>query len=98
MELNEFQEQSVSAIKARLGKKGIELNTDMLLIHLVEEFGGIAQQIMNKKLKRRELDVNNIAEEISDCMILLSALAKQFDINLDQALNNKLNELRNKTN
>lgn len=96
MKIDEFQSEAIEAIQNRLDKKGVKPNVDLTMTHLMEEFGEIASQINNNKLKRREVNVENIGEEISDCIMLLMLLAHQYDINLEEALTNKLNEVKNK--
>lgn len=96
MELKEIEKKAIETVKERLNKKEIEPNIDLTMTHLMEEIGEIAQQINNKKLKRKEQDLNNLGEEISDSIILLMYLAHQHDINLEHALLNKIEEIKNK--
>lgn len=96
MEIKKLQEKSVEAVKQRLSINQIPLNDELLTIHLMEEAGELAQQIMNKKLKRREIDLQNLGEEISDCMILLMNLAKIHNIDLEKAVLDKIKEVENK--
>ena len=96
MEIKGAQEKTVKLIEERLKKKGLKSDVDLVMTHLVEEFGEIAFQINNGKLKRKEVDVNNIGEEISDCMMLLMMLAKHYNIDLEKALINKMEEVSKK--
>lgn len=96
MEIKEIQKKSVEAVKNRLKKKGIVLDNELILIHLMEESGEIAQQIMNKKLDRKEMDIDNLGEEIADCMILLMTLASQFNLDIEKELLDKITDVNNK--
>ena len=96
MEFNEISNKAVEVIEERLTKKQIKSNIDLTMTHLIEEFGEIASQINNGKLKRREVEVKNIGEEISDCIILLMMLARQYNIDLETELLNKIEEVKNK--
>ncbi|MBU1987854.1 MAG: MazG-like family protein, partial [Nanoarchaeota archaeon] len=71
MKIQELQEMSIKAIKDRCSRLGIERTEETMMIHFMEEFGELAKQIMNKKLKKKEIDLKNVAEELSDCFILL---------------------------
>ena len=90
MEIKDIQERAVEAVNFRCEKIGIERTEDILMIHLIEEFGELAKQLMNEKLKKKEINVTNAAEEISDCLILLFNLADHFGINLEKSLSNKI--------
>ena len=66
------------------------------MLHLVEELGELSKQIVNEKLKRREKDIKNVAEEISDCIILLMLLANQHNINLEKEILDKIEDIKTK--
>lgn len=96
MEIKELQKESVEIIENRLKKSNLTPNIDLTLSHLVEEFGEIAFQINNGKMRRKEVDVHNIGEEISDCIILLMMLSKQYNIDIESALVDKMEEIKDK--
>jgi NTP pyrophosphatase (non-canonical NTP hydrolase) len=96
MDIEELQKQAMEGARKRLSKVKLEPNIDLTMTHLMEEIGEVASQINNKKLKRREFDINNLGEEISDSIILLSLLAEQHDINLEEAISKKLKEIEHK--
>ena len=47
MEIKGAQEKTVKLIEERLKKKGLKSDVDLVMTHLVEEFGEIAFQINN---------------------------------------------------
>jgi NTP pyrophosphatase (non-canonical NTP hydrolase) len=96
MEFEIIRKKAVECVEVRLSKNKIKNNIDLTLTHLIEEFGELALQINNGKLKRKEVDVDNIGEEISDCIILLIMLSKQYNINLEKVLLNKIEIIKNK--
>ncbi|MFH1425375.1 MAG: MazG nucleotide pyrophosphohydrolase domain-containing protein [archaeon] len=98
MEFKEIQQKAVGAVKERLERKEISWDDEILIIHLMEESGELAAQIMNRKLKRREMDIKNIGEEIADCIIILMNLAEVHEIDLEKYLLNKIEDVRNKLN
>ena len=96
MEINELQERAVEAVKQRLTKLGVDYNEELGMLHLIEEVGELARQIVNKKLKRKEIDTNNVGEEIADCMILLMSLGDYYNLNLDKFILDKIEDIKNK--
>ncbi|MFZ5955423.1 MAG: MazG nucleotide pyrophosphohydrolase domain-containing protein [Nanoarchaeota archaeon] len=96
MEISELQKKISEAILSRLDKKNVEPSVELSMLHLIEEVGELSKQIVNEKLKRKEIDVANIGEEISDCIIMLMFLAKQFNLNIEKCLINKIEELKKK--
>ena len=96
MEFEEIERKAIECVETRLSRKNIKNNIDLTLTHLIEEFGELALQINNGKLKRKEVDVKNIGEEISDCIILLLMLSKQYNIDIEKSLLNKIEIIKNK--
>ena len=94
MEINELQKKSaeiISKIDEKLNTKHTDENT---IIHLTEELGEIARQINNKNIRHIEQDKENLAEEIADVIILTNKLADNYNINVEKAIENKLNKLK----
>lgn len=96
MEIKELQNKAVETVKERLAKKDLRPSIELSMLHLVEELGELTSQIMNGKLKRKEVNIKNIGEEISDCVIMLMVLADQYDINLEKEILEKIKEIKNK--
>lgn len=94
MEIKEIQKKAIEAIETRLNKKNIKHDVNLTLTHLIEEFGEIARGINNVKLKRKDIDIDNLGREISDCIILLLNLAKQYNIDIESTILNKIEEIR----
>jgi len=93
MDIKEIQKKAVEIIETRLSKKEVEPNVDLTMTHLIEEIGELASQINNKKMKRKEFDLHNIGEEIADCILLLTYLAKQHNLNIEDSLKDKIKSL-----
>jgi len=94
MELNEFQKRSTEMIEKIDGKVNRDHNVDLTIIHLVEELGEIARIIYNEKTKRVPVSKEAIGGEFADSFMLLSHLATKFDVDLQQAMNKKMEELK----
>lgn len=57
---------------------------------LVEEVGEVAAEIKKTwSPNYPDLTVDKLSEELADAFVLLSALASQFDIDLEQAMRSK---------
>ncbi len=98
MNLNELQKESeeiINKIDEKLGTKHHDENT---LIHLSEEFGEIARQINNKNIRKFPVDQENLKEEIADVLLLLTKIANNNQINLEEAVKNKIEKLRQRHN
>jgi len=98
MDLKDFQKQSGELIEKIDAKHSGIHDADTTIIHILEELGEIARQLYNQKIGRDKLDKENLAEEISDCMILLSQLARNFDIDIEKSVENKLQKLKERFN
>ncbi len=73
-------------------------DSDTTIIHLMEEIGEISRQLYSKKIGRTEIDIKNLEEEIADCIMLLNRLATLYNIDVDEAINNKIFELKKRHN
>ena len=98
MELKEFQRDAVELIKKIDDKHRGKHDSDTTIIHIVEEIGEVARQLYNEKIGRDKLNKENIAEEISDCMLLLTQLAHNFNIDIENAIKLKMKKLKKRHN
>lgn len=94
MIIEKFQDKCVKAVNEVDKKLGITHNNETTMIHLTEELGEIARQITNPKLKRSEIDKENLSEELADVVLLISKLADNNQINLEESIEKKIKELK----
>ena len=94
MELNEFQRRTSEMIGQIDKKAGRNHDVDLTIVHLVEELGEIARIIYNEKTKRVPVSKDAIGGEFIDSLMLLSHLATKFDVDLQQATEKKMEELK----
>jgi len=73
-------------------------NAETTFIHLVEELGEIARQLTNEKIGRDKLNKEKLSEEIADCMIFLSKLSDNYNLDLEKAIENKIKKLKERFN
>jgi len=73
-----------------------ELTPELVFLHLSEEVGEIARQLVNKNLAIREYDEGNLKEEIIQAMLDLFVLSEVHGIDLPTALTRKIEETAKK--
>ncbi len=96
MDIKSFQKE-VEELFNKISKRRKNKHTkEEIFIHLVEEIGEIARQLINKKIKRKKFDIKNLEEEISDSILFLTYLASLHKINLDKSLKNEIKKLKTK--
>ena len=96
--LNEFQELTVKIVKDLDKKYNMNHDKDATMHHLCEELGEIAREIFNDKTGRAKIDLENLKGEFVDVMVLISYLAHLHGIKLDDALQYKLNNFKERFN
>jgi NTP pyrophosphatase (non-canonical NTP hydrolase) len=79
--------------KKRVATFGIQLTPEIVFLHLSEEIGEIARQLVNKNLPMRDYDESNLKEEITQAMLDLLVLSEVFKIDLAKALDKKMDEM-----
>ncbi len=94
MEIKELQEKAEEIINKIDNKLEFRHNNKNIIIHLTEEFGEISRQILNPELKRQEIDIENLKEEIADIMLLLSKLANNNNIDIEKSITSKIKKLK----
>lgn len=99
MDINAFQ-QSVTEIFDAIAKKpGWQRHTkETLYIHLVEEVGELARQIINQHHRQKKYDENNLKEEMADIIMLLSVLASEYKVDLSTECEQKIRRMKEKHN
>jgi NTP pyrophosphatase (non-canonical NTP hydrolase) len=65
-----------------------------VFLHLSEEIGEIARQLVNKNLVMREYEESNIKEEIAQAILDLLVLSEIHSIDLPEALTRKIEQMR----
>lgn len=82
---------------ARAAKFDAELTPELVFLHLQEEIGEIARQLVNQKMPAfRKYDPENLKEEITQALLDLILLSKLFDIDLASAISKKIDNMRSR--
>ena len=69
------------------------MTPELVFLHLSEEIGEIARQLVNKNLAIREYDESNLKEEIVQALLDLLVLSEIYGINLSEACIRKMEEM-----
>ena len=87
MELKEIQRQG----KQMREKRGFTMEPDHIFMMLAEEVGEVAGELKRVWSKNYEkFAVEDLEDELADVMVLLLALANQFDIDMETAVRSKI--------
>jgi|SRR3989344_7419836 len=94
MEIKELQKQAEDIINKIDNKLEFTHNNKNIILHLTEELGEISRQILNPELKRQNMDIDNLKEEIADVILLISKLANNNKIDIEEAIESKIEKLK----
>ena len=70
---------------------------NIIFYHLIEEIGELARQLHNEKDNwRGDFDKENFDEELIDILFFLLVLAKDYNVEIEEQFNKKINKLKEK--
>lgn len=98
MEIKELQKLASEIIERIDKKTGGKHDNETLFLHISEEIEEISRQLLNPKIKRDDTNIENLKEEIADVILLLSKLANNNNIDIEEAIKNKIEELKRRHN
>ena len=93
MDIKQIQNRIVNFHKKRLQDKNLEATPELSLIHLTEELGEVARQIVNKKVRPDLFNEENLKEEIVDVILDSLILAHNCNVDLEKEINQKIEKL-----
>lgn len=93
MDIAEVSKRVYRFQKERVTESGVELTPELVFLHLSDEIGEIARQMVNKNLLMREYKADNLKEEFVQAMLDLLVLSEVFSIDLSEGLNRKVDEM-----
>lgn len=97
MDIKEFQNKAWEIIDKYNKKQNTQHKKDTMFYHLIEEIGEIARQLHNEKDNwRKDFDKENFDEELIDALFFLLIIAKDYNVNIEEVFNKKINELKQK--
>jgi NTP pyrophosphatase (non-canonical NTP hydrolase) len=86
MDIAEVSKRVYQLQKERVMELDVRLTPELVFLHLSEEVGEIARQLVNKNLPMREYEESNLKEEIVQAMLDLLVLSEVFNIDLTEDL------------
>jgi len=94
METKELQ-QICAELTARIDEKyEIERDPQLAFAQLIEEIGELAVDINRPALRNQDLDQDSLKQDFADIFLLLSALANIYDIDIETAMQEKIEILK----
>jgi NTP pyrophosphatase (non-canonical NTP hydrolase) len=93
MDIGKISKEVYQLQKKRVSELGSELTPELVFLHLSEEVGEVARQLLNKNLAIREYDEGNLKEEIVQAILDLFVLSEIHSIDLSEASTRKIQEM-----
>jgi NTP pyrophosphatase (non-canonical NTP hydrolase) len=93
MDIEKISKEIFQLQKKRVKEFGRELTPELVFLHLSEEIGEIARQLVNKNLAIRKYEESNLKEEIVQAILDLCVLSEIHRIDLPEALTMKIEEM-----
>jgi len=94
MDIKEFQKKCADAVDKIDKKYGIERDPQLAFTQLIEEIGELAKDVNSKRLRKTDPDKKNLSGEFADVFLQLAMLAKMHGVDLEEAVENKINKLK----
>jgi NTP pyrophosphatase (non-canonical NTP hydrolase) len=94
MDIKEFQKMCADIIGKIDKKYKIERDPQLAFTQLMEEIGELAKDINLKRLRNKEPNKTNLAEEFADVFLQLATLAEMYNVDLEEAVENKIKKLK----
>lgn len=92
--MKEFQNKYSEIVKKIDKKYDIQRDAYLSFTQLMEEIGELANEINKPKLRNKAIDKENLEGEFADVILQISALADLLDVNIEEAVENKIKDLK----
>ncbi len=96
MDITKVSQKIYEIAQETASEFGRELTPELMFLHVSEEVGEIARQLVNKNLPMREYDEDNLKEEITQAILDLLTLSEIMGMDLEKELSQKLTSLAEK--
>ena len=94
METKEFQKKCADIVKSIDVKYELTRDEHLSFVQFVEEVGELAKKINKPKLRKQEIDRENLNGEFADVVLQLFILADILDVDVEDAVESKLKILK----
>jgi len=98
MELKDLQKECKKIVDGVGDSLNRRHTKDEAFIHLVEEIGEIGREINNQRLRPEKFDKENFKKEFADTLLFLLYLAEIYNVDIQKAIKEKMNELKKRFN
>lgn len=98
MEIKELQNKAEEIINMIDNKVNVKHNDSLTIRHLTEEFGELAEEVNKPDLRNEQINKENLEEELADVILLLTKIANNNNINLEQAIDKNIEKLKQRHN
>ncbi len=96
MQLNNLQKRCSQLVKKIDKKYQIQRDPQLTVCQLFEELGELVEKVNYKKLRNKKTKKGELEDEFADVFIQLCSLAEFYDINLENSINKKIQDLEKK--
>ena len=96
MDISKLSKEIYNIQKKRVSELKSDLTPELVFLHLSEEIGEIARQLVNKNLSMRKYDEKNLIEEIIQSILDLLVLSEIYEIDLPAELKKKISEMESR--
>ena len=93
MDIKELQKKSDEIIDKMDEKFNCKHSINNTFMHLIEEVGEVADELNKPNIRGKEIDKKELGKELADVIMFLSRLASLNEIDLEEAIEGKINEL-----
>ncbi len=94
LKINESQEMCAKLVSNIDAKYNINRDIHFSFTQFIEEVGELAKEINKPKLRDKEIDRENLSGEFADVTLQLFTLAKMLDIDINRAIETKIEILK----
>ncbi len=98
MEMKKLQEKADEIIDKIDKKVNVEHNLDNTFMHLIEELGELTAEIGKVKYRNQDIDMENLKDEIADVFLFLCRIGNIYNIDIQDAINEKIVKLNKRYN
>ena len=98
MELKEFQKKANEIIYIIDRKLEVEHNSSNTFVHVIEEIGELTNQLNKPDIGKENINKEELSDELADVFLLLTKLASCYEVDIEKAMENKIEKLKQRHN
>ncbi len=94
METKDFQKKCADIVDRIDRRYKVERDEQLTISQLIEEIGELAKDVNLRRLRNRDPEMDNLSGEFADVFLQFSNLAQRYGIDLEEAVENKIEKLK----